>query len=209
MDKMDELDEMISANEPAPEQVHQPYFETSQPQPTASRIKLPFKGVRRSVKLLIVAVILMITVILLNIFIPKPKVVSVKDLAADKASMVLLIDKQCQDGAKGYGLTTGIKGIIVSDEMVSRGLAANSLITSFKQIASAGTATISCIDSEKSLDVYFDDLFLKINNEWKIAGTKITVPGSSFSCTLLDSNKVPKDFINTCSDKEGSISHAR
>lgn len=206
---MDELDEMISANEPAPEQVHQPYFETSQPQSTASRIKLPFKGVRRSVKLLIVVVILMITVILLNIFIPKPKAVSVKDLAADKAAIALLINKQCQDGAKGYGLTSGVKGFIVSDEMKARSIPDNNLIIKFKQIASAGVATISCANGLTPLDAYYDDLFLKINNTWKIAGTKITITGSGFLCSQLSSNKVPKDFINTCSDKEGSISHAR
>ncbi|MEI7522575.1 MAG: hypothetical protein WCJ86_03865 [Candidatus Saccharibacteria bacterium] len=209
MDKMDELDEMISANEPAPEQVHQPYFETSQPQPTASRIKLPFKGVRRSVKLLIAVVILMITVILLNIFIPKPKVVSVKDLTADKAAIALLINKQCQDGAKNYGLTSGVKGFIVSDEMKTRSIPDNNLIIKFKQIASAGVATISCANGLAPLDVYYDDLFLKINNTWKIAGTKITITGSGFLCSQLASNNVPKDFINTCSDKEGSISHAR
>ena len=209
MDKMDELDEMISANEPAPEQVHQPYFETSQPQPTASRIKLPFKGVRRSVKLLIAGAIITIMFFILNVFIPKPKVVNVKVLAADKAAMVLLIDKQCQDGAKIYGLTTGITGFIVSDEITYRGLPANSAITNFKQIESAGVATISCANGQTPLDVYSDALFLKINNIWKIAGTKITIPGSGFLCSTLSNNKVPKDFISTCSDKDGALSHAR
>jgi hypothetical protein len=209
MDKMDELDEMISANEPAPEQVHQPYFETSQPQVSTPRLKTPLKGVKRSVKLLIAGTIITIIIVLLNVFIPKPKVVSIKDLAADKAAMVLLIDKQCQDGAKYYGLTSGIKGFFVSDFLTSRGLPDSSDIIKFKQIASFGVATVSCANDKSALDVYSDDLFIKINNTWKLAANRLTVPGTGFLCTQLASNNVPKDFISTCSDEEGSISHAR
>ena len=209
MDKMDELDEMISANEPAPEQVHQPYFEIGESTSTPPHKRFSVGGIKSPIMWLVGVTFLLVLVVALNIFAPKSNKITKEQYAIDKEAMLILVDKQCQDVAITLGVKTGVKGYIYSDKLPDKDPAQLPIITVFKQISNSGVATIGCTVNGEVSSYIVDDLFSKVNNEWKIVTTKVTLSDAGYLCKALNDNKVPKSFIDKCSDTEKGVSHAR